>query len=74
MTADRGPLVLVDAHGYLHRAYHALPPLNNSRGEPVGALFGFARMLLKILKNEEMNLQLLMHDFSQETILPAFSR
>lgn len=53
MTAERGPLVLVDAHGYLHRAYHALPPLNNSRGEPVGALFGFARMLLKILKNEK---------------------
>jgi DNA polymerase-1 len=53
MTAERGPLVLVDAHGYLHRAYHALPPLNNSRGEPVGALYGFARMLLKILKQEK---------------------
>lgn len=53
MTADRGPLVLVDAHGYLHRAYHALPPLNNSRGEPVGALYGFVRMLLKILKQEK---------------------
>jgi len=53
MTAERGPLILVDAHGYLHRAYHALPPLNNSRGEPVGALYGFARMLLKILKQEK---------------------
>ena len=26
-------LYLVDAHAYLHRAYHALPPLTNSRGE-----------------------------------------
>ncbi len=43
-------LFLVDAHGYLHRAYHALPPLTNSKGEPVGALFGFARMLTKILR------------------------
>ena len=29
---------LVDAHAFLHRAYHALPPLSNSKGEPVGAL------------------------------------
>ncbi|MBI4375555.1 MAG: DNA polymerase I [Elusimicrobia bacterium] len=46
-------LYLVDAHAYLHRAYHALPPLNNSKGEPVGALFGFARMLLNLLKKEK---------------------
>ncbi|MDD5657678.1 MAG: hypothetical protein PHF00_10550, partial [Elusimicrobia bacterium] len=44
---------LVDAHAFLHRAYHALPPLTNSRGEPVGALYGFARMLLMILKKEK---------------------
>ncbi|MBK8870844.1 MAG: DNA polymerase I [Elusimicrobia bacterium] len=43
-------LYLVDAHGYLHRAYHALPPLTNSKGEPVGALFGFTRMLTKIIR------------------------
>ena len=43
-------LYLVDAHAYLHRAYHALPPLKNSKGEPVGALFGFARMLLSLEK------------------------
>lgn len=43
-------LYLIDANGYIHRAYHALPPLTNSKGEPVGALFGFARMLQKILR------------------------
>jgi len=43
-------LYLVDAHAYLHRAYHALPPLKNSKGEPVGALFGFARMLIALEK------------------------
>ncbi|MFA6002630.1 MAG: DNA polymerase I [Elusimicrobiota bacterium] len=46
-------LYLVDAHAFLHRAYHALPPLTNSQGEPVGALYGFARMLLQILKKEK---------------------
>src|SRR5271156_3210104 len=46
-------LYLVDAHAYLHRAYHALPPLTNSKGEPVGALYGFARTLLQLLKKEK---------------------
>lgn len=46
-------LYLVDAHAYLHRAYHALPPLTNSKGEPVGALYGFARTLIQILKRDK---------------------
>jgi len=46
-------LFLVDAHAYLHRAYHALPPLTTSAGEPVGALLGFARMLLALIKREK---------------------
>jgi len=46
-------LYLVDAHAYLHMAYHALPPLKNSKGEPVGALYGFARTLLQILKRDK---------------------
>ncbi len=45
-------LYLVDAHAYLHRAYHAMPPLTNSKGEPVGALYGFARTLIQILKRD----------------------
>ncbi|MBI5246465.1 MAG: DNA polymerase I [Elusimicrobia bacterium] len=46
-------LYLVDAHAYLHRAYHAMPPLTNSKGEPVGALYGFARTLIQILKRDK---------------------
>jgi len=41
---------LVDGNAYLHRAFHALPPLTTSKGEPVNAVFGFVRMLQKILK------------------------
>ena len=43
-------IILVDANSYLHRAFHALPPLTNSKGQPVGALYGFARILLKIIR------------------------
>ncbi|MBI3012885.1 MAG: DNA polymerase I [Elusimicrobia bacterium] len=46
-------LVLVDAHGYLHRAYHALPPLTTPSGEPIHAVYGFARMLIKLLTEQK---------------------
>ncbi len=43
-------LFLIDAHAYLHRAFHALPPLTTSEGQPVHAVYGFMRMILKIKK------------------------
>src|SRR4029077_13730630 len=46
-------LYLIDGHAYLHRAYHALPPLTTSHGQPVNAIYGFVRMLLKIIKQEK---------------------
>ena len=49
---DRRKLVLVDGSSYLYRAFHALPPLTNSRGEPTGAVFGVVNMLQKLLKEE----------------------
>jgi len=45
-------LILVDGSGYLYRAFHALPPLTNSRGEPTGALLGVLNMLNKMIKEE----------------------
>jgi DNA polymerase I len=44
-------LVLVDASSYVYRAFHALPPLSNSRGEPTGAVLGVLNMLQKFLKD-----------------------
>ncbi|WP_297528179.1 DNA polymerase I [Thiohalobacter sp.] len=45
------PVVLVDGSSYLYRAYHALPPLTNSRGEPTGAVYGVTNMLRRLLKD-----------------------
>lgn len=42
-------LVLVDGSAYLYRAYHALPALTNTRGEPTGAIYGVTRMLRRLL-------------------------
>src|SRR6188474_119327 len=48
---NRPDLVLVDGSSYLYRAFHALPPFTNSRGEPTGAVFGVLNMLSKFLKD-----------------------
>ncbi|BAZ92769.1 DNA polymerase I [Thiohalobacter thiocyanaticus] len=45
------PVVLVDGSSYLYRAFHALPPLTNSRGEPTGAVYGVVNMLKRLLKD-----------------------
>ena len=45
-------LLLVDGSSYLYRAFHALPPLTNSKGEPTGAVLGVLNMLNKLMKEE----------------------
>lgn len=44
-------LVLIDGNAILHRAFHALPPLNNSDGQPTNAVYGFFSMLFKIIED-----------------------
>jgi DNA polymerase-1 len=46
-------LYLVDGSSYLYRAFHALPNLTNSQGEPTGALLGVANMLRRLLNEEQ---------------------
>jgi len=46
-------LVLVDGSSYLYRAFHALPDLRTSRGEPTGALRGVVSMLRRIAEDEK---------------------
>jgi len=45
------PLVLVDGSSYLYRAFHALPPLHNSTGQPTGAVKGVISMLRRLQKD-----------------------
>ena len=41
-------LLLVDGSSYLYRAFHALPDLRNSAGEPTGAIRGVLSMLRRL--------------------------
>ncbi|MBL4623430.1 MAG: hypothetical protein JKY89_13640, partial [Immundisolibacteraceae bacterium] len=47
--STEGPLILVDGSSYLFRAFHAMPPLTNSAGEPTGVIYGVVNMLRKLL-------------------------
>ncbi|HEY2966827.1 MAG TPA: DNA polymerase I [Casimicrobiaceae bacterium] len=44
-------LVLVDGSSYLYRAFHALPDLRTSRGEPTGAIRGVIAMLRRLVED-----------------------
>lgn len=48
MPSSKPPLVLVDGSSYLYRAYHALPPLVTSTGQPTGAIKGVISMIRKL--------------------------
>ncbi len=50
---DRPPprLLIVDASGYVFRAFFALPPLTRPDGRPVNAVYGFCNMMLKLMQD-----------------------
>jgi len=48
---DNKTLVLVDGSSYLYRAFHAMPALTNSKGEPTGAVYGVTNMLRRLLRD-----------------------
>ncbi|MDA1334814.1 MAG: DNA polymerase [bacterium] len=51
MTKKKNKLVIIDAHAFIHRAYHALPSFTSSSGEPMGAVYGTASILLKLIRD-----------------------
>src|SRR5688572_7086803 len=63
----RPDLVLIDGSSYLYRAFHALPPLTNSRGEATGAVYGVLNMLAKFLKEYDPERIAVVFDASGKT-------
>jgi len=51
LVMARAPIVLVDGSSYLYRAFHALPPLTTSNGQPTGAVKGVLNMLKRLIKD-----------------------
>ncbi|MBS3809289.1 MAG: DNA polymerase I [Desulfobacterales bacterium] len=51
--SEENRIYLIDGSTYIHRAYHAIRGLSNSRGFPTNAVYGFARMLIKLIHDRD---------------------
>ncbi|MDR1483683.1 MAG: DNA polymerase I [Planctomycetaceae bacterium] len=58
---------VLDSHGILYQLFHALPPMRSPRGEPVGAVYGFVRDLLKLFNNHKPDYFFCAFDMHGET-------
>lgn len=69
-------IALIDGYGFVFRAYHALPPLTRSDGKPVGAVYGFTNMLIKLLAGLDVTHAAVIFDSGSKTfrneIYPAY--
>lgn len=61
------PLILVDGSSFLYRAFHAVPPLTNSKGEPTNAILGVSNMLRKLLNEYEPQFMAVVFDSAGKT-------
>lgn len=64
-------LVLIDGSALLHRAYHAMPGLTNSKGQLVNAVYGFFSMFLSLLHEQKPDYIVVAFDRSKPTIRQA---
>lgn len=53
MTSKKEKLILIDGNALLYRSFYALPPLTTKDGIPTGGVYGFTRILLKLLREEK---------------------
>ena len=60
-------LILIDGSGYIFRAYYALPPMNNSKGIPTNAVYGFCNMMLRLIEEHPHDKILIILDAGKNT-------
>ncbi len=69
-------IALIDGYGFVFRAYHSLPPLTRPDGKPVGAVYGFTNMLIKLLAGLDVTHAAIVFDAGSKTfrndIFPAY--
>ena len=60
-------LLIVDGNSLANRAFYALPFLSNHEGNPSGAVFGFANILIKLIQQENPSYILVAFDHARKT-------
>ncbi len=68
------PVFLIDGTAYIHRAFHAIQGLTNSRGLPTNAAFGFTRMLIKLMDDRRPEYAAMFFDARGPTFRHELSR
>jgi DNA polymerase I len=66
-TQQAPTLYLVDAPGFIYRAFHALPPLTTPQGLPTGAIYGFTNMLFKLIEEDHPEYLAAVFDTGRQT-------
>ncbi|MFH1122710.1 MAG: hypothetical protein V1758_03515, partial [Pseudomonadota bacterium] len=62
MDREQKIVYLVDGSSYIHRAYHAIRHLANSKGLPTNAILGFTKMTLKLMSEKKPSYMALVFD------------
>lgn len=60
-------IVILDSNAVIHRAYHALPPFTTADGMMVNAVYGYAKLLLKVIKDIKPDIVLAAFDVAGDT-------
>ncbi|MDX1400614.1 MAG: DNA polymerase I [Kiloniellales bacterium] len=66
-TAPFKHIYLVDGSGYIFRAFFALPPMTRADGTPVNAVFGFTKMLMKLVADSDADALAVIFDKGRTT-------
>ena len=60
-------IIIIDSNSVIHRAFHALPPLENKKGEIVNAVYGFITFLFKAIRELDPDYVASCFDVSKHT-------
>ena len=67
-------LIVIDANSVIHRAFHALPPLIDKKGNQTGAIYGFILVLFRAIKISGLTLWLFVLTFTLQHFATRNSR
>lgn len=67
MSEQPKHVFLIDGSGFIFRAFHGLPPMVSPNGTPVNAVFGFTKMLMKLMEDTDADHLAVIFDRARKT-------